>query len=1163
MLPAFFLLLFVFATAALAESVTLRRDLGSREIGLDGLHFLPPRRHSATDDDPLEVLDVVLVASVDGKFHALNRATGSILWSMPSSPSLPRSSSSSTPTSEHEPAQPVPSILGPLVSTKHLDVDPDFDDDPFAHETYIVEPQSGDIYVTSSNSPTAPLQRLPFSMSQLVDMSPFSFGEADNRVFVGHKKTSILLVELETGRVKSVLDSECPWDARSISAEQDAMDVDLDELEGLKPSRQTPNDIFIGRTDYHITILTHPPSRSSQPLPVQHLSFSTYGPNNQDLKCQAAYHRSVDDLYLEPLPNGELLSLKVRGEINTATSLPEIQAPWGQRFLNPIVAVFDVVRSARKPSPFVLLQPRLRLRDVFATAIPQHNYPNDEVAFVGLVPGTGSLFVLSPDHFPLVAFSDPAPTQRIEGIDGVMISSEQGMLQCFEGTTDRRCLTGVRALRADSRSRLARLLDGVPGPAGTPPLPSATGDPARSGNSNSQAYAENKPLIVFDEGQLPVVQWELLARGQKSWVPSSSTLLLALVSVVASFIWFKRNAPPRSPETTATLRGPAGSVPGELARKIAAVRKAASIAQQEAPNDGTRIPPLESQAVETSPSANTALSENPHLTPIQLPPEPPTATLVTASGTPMPSSAADDEAKISPAKLESPEGAEDVGEVKKKHRKRRRKRKGDAKDAAAEGGEDAENDDAEGTEEGNLMSPLTPSLVPPRTPATPPSPSLVVSDTVLGYGSHGTIVYVGSLQGRAVAVKRLLRDFVTLADREVSLLKDADDHPNVIRYYYQEAHDNFLYIALELCPASLADIIERPDQFREIAISFNPKRAVRQITSGLRHLHALKIVHRDIKPQNILISSAKKGESSGNRMLISDFGLCRKLEVDQTSFLPTAGGVMGVGTFGWRAPEILRGDVKLDEAITDDNSQSSNDSVGTATGSNHSGAGKATTRLTKSVDIFALGCLYYYCLTNGGHPFGDRFEREVNIMRDQKSLEGLEGFGEEGSEAVDLIGSMLAADTADRPDTTTCLTHPYFWDPGRRLGFLQDASDRFEIMCRDPRDPHLVVLENNAIDVVGPDWPARLDKVFVENLGKFRKYDGRSVQDLLRALRNKKHHYQDLPEHVKRHVGSMPEGYLSYFTRRYPHLFIHVHSVIANSSLRQESMFRSYFDLTD
>lgn len=83
------------------------------------------------------------------------------------------------------------------------------------------------------------------------------------------------------------------------------------------------------------------------------------------------------------------------------------------------------------------------------------------------------------------------------------------------------------------------------------------------------------------------------------------------------------------------------------------------------------------------------------------------------------------------------------------------------------------------------------------------------------------------------------------------------------------------------------------------------------------------------------------------------------------------------------------------------------------------------------------------------------------------------------------------------------MLHPFFWDPNRRLNFLQDASDRFEIMCRDPRDVKLIELEKEAPMVVGNDWYSRLDKVFIENLGKFRKYDGKSVQDLLRALRNK------------------------------------------------------------
>jgi serine/threonine-protein kinase/endoribonuclease IRE1 len=379
------------------------------------------------------------------------------------------------------------------------------------------------------------------------------------------------------------------------------------------------------------------------------------------------------------------------------------------------------------------------------------------------------------------------------------------------------------------------------------------------------------------------------------------------------------------------------------------------------------------------------------------------------------------------------------------------------------------------------------------------------------------VVFRGSLQGRSVAVKRLLQDFVTLASREVDVLQESDHHPNVIRYFYQEARAGFLYIALELCPASLADIIETPDQFRDIYTSFEPKRALRQITSGLRHLHALKIIHRDIKPQNILISSAKQGsgKQAGHRMLISDFGLCKKLDVDQTSFLPTANGAMAAGTVGWRAPEILRGEVKLDDSLGDDHSQSSRGSTGTPTGN-----GKPT-RLTKSVDIFALGCLFYYTLTNGSHPFGDRFEREVNILKDAKCLNGLEPFGEEGSEAVDLIGAMLNPEASNRfvvsslkffaiqltchsrPDTTTCLLHPFFWDSGKRLSFLQDASDRFEVMCREPRDPNLVTLEVQALLIVGNDWHSRMDKVFIENLGKFRKYDGKSVQDLLRALRNK------------------------------------------------------------
>ena len=60
-------------------------------------------------------------------------------------------------------------------------------------------------------------------------------------------------------------------------------------------------------------------------------------------------------------------------------------------------------------------------------------------------------------------------------------------------------------------------------------------------------------------------------------------------------------------------------------------------------------------------------------------------------------------------------------------------------------------------------------------------------------------------------------------------------------------------------------------------------------------------------------------------------------------------------------------------------------------------------------------------------------------------------------------------------------------------------------MQRDPPERGLVALETGQFEIVGSDWLKRLDKAFIDNLGKHRKYEGKSVRDLLRALRNKVH----------------------------------------------------------
>ena len=73
--------------------------------------------------------------------------------------------------------------------------------------------------------------------------------------------------------------------------------------------------------------------------------------------------------------------------------------------------------------------------------------------------------------------------------------------------------------------------------------------------------------------------------------------------------------------------------------------------------------------------------------------------------------------------------------------------------------------------------------------------------------------------------------------------------------------------------------------------------------------------------------------------------------------------------------------------------------------------------------------------------------------------------------------------------------------------FLMDASDRFEVMCKDPMEKVLIRLERDAKIIVGANWHHTLDQssdqILIKNLRQSRKYDGSSVRDLLRFLRNK------------------------------------------------------------
>ena len=73
----------------------------------------------------------------------------------------------------------------------------------------------------------------------------------------------------------------------------------------------------------------------------------------------------------------------------------------------------------------------------------------------------------------------------------------------------------------------------------------------------------------------------------------------------------------------------------------------------------------------------------------------------------------------------------------------------------------------------------------------------------------------------------------------------------------------------------------------------------------------------------------------------------------------------------------------------------------------------------------------------GEHPYGQWFEREVNIMTGKTDLSQLVV-----QDAVNLISKMLQMDPLDRPTAAEVCLHHFFWTATKRLEFLVEFSDR-------------------------------------------------------------------------------------------------------------------------
>ena len=221
----------------------------------------------------------------------------------------------------------------------------------------------------------------------------------------------------------------------------------------------------------------------------------------------------------------------------------------------------------------------------------------------------------------------------------------------------------------------------------------------------------------------------------------------------------------------------------------------------------------------------------------------------------------------------------------------------------------------------------------------------VVEDIPIGKGGMGQVLRGTTPDGSyPVAIKEILPTFVAdveyrkRIESEINFLKKLNDD-NVVKVYDHFELNGNLYIVMELVEGRNIEqlVAEKGPLPWEEAVGYMLK-----LLPTLEYVHSRGIVHRDIKPGNIMI------RPDGNVCLL-DFGVAKDVSGNSKGHTGTVFGTV-IGTDGYMSPEQAQG-MSIDQRA----------------------------------DIYALGCVFYFMLT-GSHAFdqmGSELEMQIAITEKQ------------------------------------------------------------------------------------------------------------------------------------------------------------------------------------
>ena len=275
---------------------------------------------------------------------------------------------------------------------------------------------------------------------------------------------------------------------------------------------------------------------------------------------------------------------------------------------------------------------------------------------------------------------------------------------------------------------------------------------------------------------------------------------------------------------------------------------------------------------------------------------------------------------------------------------------------------------------------------------------------ILGSGSFGSVYEAkNTIFQNTVAMKVIKKDPNNEIDEqeiknEIDILKKLS-HPNIVKIYEFYISNSHYYIITEFCKeGELFSYIKNKYSERQLAVLFY------QVFSGLWYLHDNKILHRDIKLENIMISKKEKDNESGEELFwvkIIDFGTAKIFEKNKKE-------KDVVGSSYYIAPEVLK------------------------------------QNYNEKCDTWSVGVILYMMLV-GRAPFDGKDDEEIISKINSGEYNSKEPrLLKHSPEVRDLVSKLLQKDLSRRYSAKEALGHPWFEKYGGRSLFSNFKREEIE-----------------------------------------------------------------------------------------------------------------------